>query len=235
MGCSLDCPAEPPPFDPGNEKDRVELSPVMACATGGQTTQPQRWNYRPSFGAACRPVSTARPPRLEPPEAVLCPALSVRTRRRDSGSDSDRAPADAGATSGADASWARADARLSEQRCFQPCAARTSSIPVLARQRSSLGWRPWTAATTRPLAGWSSAQWLFTPALAGAVGAAVVVALSPAPHQTSGCRGGSANGLEVVLVEVARDLRAELGTRDVGGAEVDPGPDARVDVLLQRV
>jgi streptogramin lyase len=36
--------------------------------------------------------------------------------------------------------------------------------------------------------------------------------------------------LEVVLVEVARDLLAELGARDVGGPEVDPGPHARAPV-----
>ncbi len=36
-------------------------------------------------------------------------------------------------------------------------------------------------------------------------------------------------------MEVARDLLAEPGALDVGGPEVDPGPHARVDVLLQCV
>jgi hypothetical protein len=39
--------------------------------------------------------------------------------------------------------------------------------------------------------------------------------------------------LEVVLVEMARDLLAERGSGEVGGPEVDPGPDAGVDVLLE--
>lgn len=42
-------------------------------------------------------------------------------------------------------------------------------------------------------------------------------------------------GLEVVVVEVARDGGPELDALTVGGAEVDPGPDPGVDVLLQRV
>ena len=41
--------------------------------------------------------------------------------------------------------------------------------------------------------------------------------------------------LEVVLVEVAGDGGAELDALEVGGPEVDPGPDAGVDVFLQRV
>ena len=43
------------------------------------------------------------------------------------------------------------------------------------------------------------------------------------------------DGLEVVVVEVARDGRAELDALKVGGPEVDAGPDASVDVLFQRV
>jgi hypothetical protein len=41
--------------------------------------------------------------------------------------------------------------------------------------------------------------------------------------------------LEVVFVEVAGDLCTELDALEVGGPEVDAGPDAGVDVLLQRV
>ncbi len=41
--------------------------------------------------------------------------------------------------------------------------------------------------------------------------------------------------LEVVLVEVAGDRGAELDALEVRGAEVDAGPDASVDVFLQRV
>ena len=42
------------------------------------------------------------------------------------------------------------------------------------------------------------------------------------------------DGLEVVPVEVVATLLPSL-VLDVGGAEVDPGPDARVDVLPEYV
>jgi hypothetical protein len=45
----------------------------------------------------------------------------------------------------------------------------------------------------------------------------------------------SSDRLEVVLLEVAGDLLAELCPLHVGGAEVDPAPDARVDDLLERI
>ena len=41
--------------------------------------------------------------------------------------------------------------------------------------------------------------------------------------------------LEVVLLEVVGDLLAEHGSLHVGGAEVDAGPDAGVDDLLERI
>jgi hypothetical protein len=40
--------------------------------------------------------------------------------------------------------------------------------------------------------------------------------------------------LEVVVVEVAGDRGAELDALEVRGPEVDAGPDASVDVFLQR-
>ena len=45
---------------------------------------------------------------------------------------------------------------------------------------------------------------------------------------------GSLHRLEVVLFEVVSDLLAEDRALDVGGAEVDAAPDARVDDLLER-
>ena len=41
--------------------------------------------------------------------------------------------------------------------------------------------------------------------------------------------------LEVVLLEVLRDLLAEHGSLRVSGAEVDSGPHSGVDELLERV
>jgi len=51
------------------------------------------------------------------------------------------------------------------------------------------------------------------------------------PQQRS-CRG---DRLKVVLAEPVRHLLADHGSLHVGGAEVDAGPDAGVDDLLQRV
>src|SRR5215208_5062246 len=42
-------------------------------------------------------------------------------------------------------------------------------------------------------------------------------------------------GLEVVVAEVARDLRAERDADEVGLPEVDPGPNTRIDALPQRL
>jgi hypothetical protein len=72
VGCSLDSPAKAPPFDPVTEGS-TQLSPVRACATRGRTTRQGGWNYRPSFGASCRPVSTAPPPRIKPPKRSVAP------------------------------------------------------------------------------------------------------------------------------------------------------------------
>jgi hypothetical protein len=60
-----------------------------------------------------------------------------------------------------------------------------------------------------------------------------------ARSRPGGSSGGSvvvvAGWLEVVFVEVAGDRGADLGALEVGGAELDAGPDACVDVFLQRV
>ncbi len=45
----------------------------------------------------------------------------------------------------------------------------------------------------------------------------------------------SVDRLEVVLLEVVGDLLAELGSLLVGGAEVDAGPDPRVDNFAQDI
>jgi hypothetical protein len=79
VGCSLDSPAKAPPFDPVTEGS-TQLSPVRACATRGRTTRQGGWNYRPSFGASCRPVSTAPPPADQTPDAVRCSASAARRR-----------------------------------------------------------------------------------------------------------------------------------------------------------
>ena len=42
-------------------------------------------------------------------------------------------------------------------------------------------------------------------------------------------------GCEEVLVDVTRDLAAEVGGLDVGRPEVDPSPDARFEHLVRQV
>jgi hypothetical protein len=63
---------------------------------------------------------------------------------------------------------------------------------------------------------WGDVVWGCAPGSGGSV--AVVVAV--------------AGWLEVMLVEVAGHRGAELDALEVGGAEVDAGPDACVDVFL---
>src|SRR4051812_40255980 len=53
----------------------------------------------------------------------------------------------------------------------------------------------------------------------------------------SPCQGRSLRSrwLEPAPTQVPHDLRSQLGALLVGGAEVDAGPDPRVDDLLERV
>src|SRR5512132_1235222 len=70
MGCSPNCPAEPPPFDPGSEKESTQLSPVSECAAGGQTTRQQRRELLTVVWSVVPPGLGNPLPRLKPPEAV---------------------------------------------------------------------------------------------------------------------------------------------------------------------
>ena len=84
-GMSLDCPAEPPPFDPDNEKDRLELSPVMACATGGQTTRQHRLELPTIVWSVVPPVRDSPPPTAQTSRSGPLPSSAPAQRAADHG------------------------------------------------------------------------------------------------------------------------------------------------------
>jgi hypothetical protein len=89
MGCSLDCPAEPPSFDPGNEKDRLHSLRRGRGAPGGQTTRQQRlelptivWSVVPSGLDSPRHGSTSRSGARAPLRRLLLGRLPAGRQRR---------------------------------------------------------------------------------------------------------------------------------------------------------